>query len=235
MPSSHRCWDTSKIKLLIVHIDVLACLDKELQTLHQDAEARKRALKDLVNPLSEYNTGNQPKYGKVLAIITHTCPSPWQPDLTETPVQGLNLAPLTFDESVQVITKAGVPFDAQSLQNRRAVTACAGHPALLVALRAMLHENVYHLGRLFRAPVTVQHQGEVLKLSPDVCTAAADAIFRQETVLVEQWRPVLQKGLLMMRTSTLPSGVEDRNRCQLACPYPMLVNMLIRQNDALKV
>eukprot|EP00971_Amphidinium_carterae_P171806 3406249-Amphidinium_carterae.1 len=55
----------------------------------------------------------------------------------------------------------------------------------------------------------------------------------QETVEVEHWRPMLQQGLLLMRVHTNPDGSKNRAKCKLACPYPMLVNILMRQNAEL--
>eukprot|EP00971_Amphidinium_carterae_P263075 5219380-Amphidinium_carterae.1 len=51
----------------------------------------------------------------------------------------------------------------------------------------------------------------------------------QERVPIKTWLPMLQKGLLMMSADP-----EDRSKCKLACPYPMLVNLFICQNSAFK-
>eukprot|EP00971_Amphidinium_carterae_P325461 6455728-Amphidinium_carterae.1 len=228
----HDC-KTMKDKLLVVHVDELACLDKGLD--HMEQETRRRALKDLVNPLSEYNTGeSQTLEGKVLAIITHTSPSPWQPLPTEIGIRSLLLAPLSFEDSVKVITCAGVTFNEETLQDRRALNASAGHPALLVALRTMLTSEAYHLGNLFHADVTVAHREGLNTVGHDVCREVARVILMQETVEVEPWRDLLQRGLLLMRVHTNRDGSKDRAKCKLACPYPMLVNILTCQNAAFK-
>eukprot|EP00971_Amphidinium_carterae_P295419 5867023-Amphidinium_carterae.1 len=219
-------WNTTKVKLLLVHVDELALLSKELE--HCPEEQRMRMMKDLVNPLSEYNTG-EPQ-GKVLGIITHTCPTPCKPMPTEIPVKDCTLMPLNFGDSVKLITDSDateLQETDQYLQNVRAVNACGGHPTLLQVLKAMMKHHAYHMGSLFNAEATKLHKAAIR--SDDNCLEVARLILMQEATHIDLWSPMLHRGLLSIIAVT-----DDRRICKLACAYPMLVNMLIRQNDALK-
>jgi hypothetical protein len=213
---SNDAWSSQEgvIKVLVVHVDELALL--------LGHGCGPRDLKDLVNPLAEYNTGDDLK-GWVVPIITHTSPLKWAPLPTEIPVEDCFLEPLNFQESILVAGHSDIDWE-KDLAARRSINACGGHPALLVGLRDLLEAKGYHLGQLFESTTVIRHKAGLRY--DDRCHEVLLSILKQEIVEIDRWSSMLQKGLLWMS----PSG-RDRTHCKLSCPYPMLVNMLIKVND----
>lgn len=172
-------------------------------------------LKRFVNSLADYNCGQKP-LGLVVPVITHTSPVKWDPIPTDIPLKHMNLGAFSFNQSLQFF----VGINVTDLDSRRAISACGGHAALLVEMRAFMKRRSGGLGALLTCSRLELHRKAVKAtgMSKEDIMSLLRVILLQEVVSEDRILGYSQRGLILLE--------RDDDRYCVSVPYPYLLNLL---------